>query len=96
MARHNKAVTGVVAWRRKREIKECPESSLELRRRREQRLVRSASLAKLPFRYYRVSKRIASILRTAISMGTNSILQRGQHQSLGWAFTDVRSPNSIL
>jgi hypothetical protein len=25
MARRNKAVTRVVAWRRKREIKECPE-----------------------------------------------------------------------
>lgn len=41
MAQHNKAVTGLVAWRRKREIKECLESSLELRRRREERLVRS-------------------------------------------------------
>jgi hypothetical protein len=50
MAQRNKAVTEVVAWRRKREIKACPESLLELRRRREQRLVRSdPSLVKFRF-----------------------------------------------
>ena len=54
MAQRNNAVIGLVGRRRKREIKECPESSLELRRRREHRLV--SSLFKMPFCYPSASR----------------------------------------
>jgi hypothetical protein len=87
MAQHNKSVTEVVAWRRKREIKACPESLLELRRRREQRLVRSAprSLNSVSL-LGRVSKRIASVLGIAISMGTNSVCRGGAISVIGLGF----------